>query len=425
MLTNISDFTLSRVESKFDTNKASDGLDFFSLNDIDDFNVMNVFETATNRVRSRVQRTSQINSLHNDRYKVLDMLSLDLISDVTVPTHLDVVSQSEESAFKVDYFPGWEPIITSTGGRIYSARRMTDKQRAMIQKRLENLNKPKTPGLLDRTRSFLFPKNNNKPVKGCVDTTEILRNSSFQIDHFHFSNGSLRINLNNGVNVDIETFLKCYAVNNSEVQELFTWIKNLLFRGIDTDELLYLANQKLFQLKKLYKNVCFDKSAISQSKLLKSKLSECESLVKNYVNKSISHNPAYITSVLKDMIDLTSYTTPQDSKKSQALECVDFFLSTCVQGVLEVKSGFTEKFKSNIFFHGIKALKPKGSMVQEFAYWIKQYAVNPTNRRVVSMFNEYNKQFKKQISLFLSSNKANASSLISSLCTQLINSVKK
>ena len=116
---------------------------------------------------------------------------------------------------------------------------------------------------------------------------------------------------------------------------------------------------------------------------------------------------------------------PEDTKKSQALECVDFFLSTCVEGVLEAKSSLGEKLKSNFFFHSIKALKPKGSMVQEFAYWIKQYAVNPTNRRVASMFNEYNKQFKKQISLFLSSNKANAPSLISSLCTQLVNSVKK
>ena len=76
-------------------------------------------------------------------------------------------------------------------------------------------------------------------------------------------------------------------------------------------------------------------------------------------------------------------------------------------------------------FHGFQALKSKGSIVQDFAYWIKQYALNPTNRRVKAMFNEYYMQFKKQISLFLSSNKSNAPSLISSLCTQLVNSIKK
>ena len=171
MLTNISDFTLSRVESKFDTNKANDGLEFFSPNDIEDFNVMNVFETATNRVRSRVQITSQVNSNHLDRHRVLDMPSLDLISDVSVSNHADLISKSTHTEFKVDYFPGWEPIITPTGGRIYSARKMTEKQRMLNKKRLNNLNRPQTPGFLDRTKSFLFPSNTQHPVKGCVDTT--------------------------------------------------------------------------------------------------------------------------------------------------------------------------------------------------------------------------------------------------------------
>jgi hypothetical protein len=425
MLTNISDFTLSRVKSKFDINKPEDTTETFSSDDFDNFDLLNVFETVSNRVKSRVQQTTQVDSANVYRNKVLDMPSLDLIEEVVVANHVGVISQAKYTEFKANYFPGWEPIITSTGGRIYSARRMTDKQRAMIQKRLENLNKPKTPSFVDRTRSFLFPSNDNIPVKGFVDTTEVLKNSSFQIYSFHFSNGSLRINLNNGICVDLETFLRCYAVNNSDIKELFTLTKNLLFRGIDSDELLSVINPKLLNLKRSYKNICFDKSAISQSKLLKSRVSECQSLVKNYVSKSTSHNPSNITSVVKDIIDLTSCNTVQDKKKSKALECVDFFLSTCVEGVLEAKSGFGEKFKSNFLFHGFQALKSKGSIVQDFAYWIKQYALNPTNRRVKAMFNEYYMQFKKQISLFLSSNKSNAPSLISSLCTQLVNSIKK
>ena len=118
-------------------------------------------------------------------------------------------------------------------------------------------------------------------------------------------------------------------------------------------------------------------------------------------------------------------TGSTNENKNQGLECVDFFISKCVEGILETKSTLKEKLKSNFLFRSFRAFSSSSSMVKEFAYWLQQYALDPTNQRVASMFAQYQTEFKKQVSTLLKSKNGNSSSLISSLCTQLLGNLKK
>jgi len=444
MIANLSDYTLSHVESSINpVQRSSSGSrnqsSYVAQNNLESpssvstfdssaqnyFDLGNVFESATDKVRSQVKRVSKPRTQEGYNYQYLDLPDIDLVNDVSLETFDESTLQPQKTDFRVDYFPGWEPIITPSGGRIYTARKLTNKQRALIQSRLDNLNQPKPPSLLERTKSFFFPKNSKNQVNGRIDTTEVLRNSAFKIDSFQFSHDSLYINFESGASVCIETFLKCYAVNTPELQDLFATAKNLLFRGTNPTDVITILNRNLYALKFAYKNVCFDKSAIAKSKLLQSKVSECNSRVRGFFKQSKGSNPNLVTGLIKEIIDLTTYSTATNQERSQASECVDFFLSKCVEGVLESKSTISEKLKSNILFRGFKVIKPKGSMVQEFAYWLKQYALDPTNERVSSMFHRYYDEFKNQISVFLNSKSSNASSLVSALCSQLISSIKK
>ena len=105
--------------------------------------------------------------------------------------------------------------------------------------------------------------------------------------------------------------------------------------------------------------------------------------------------------------------------KNAYLNIIRDFLQGSIKG-MAVNYKKRSLFGSNFISRGLRAFKGSGSLIKDFSYWMREYALNPTDEGCANMYHFYMQKYMDQVSKIINTSESSPDRVLVACCRQLL-----
>ena len=271
--------------------------------------------------------------------------------------------------------------------------------------------------------AFFFNKTGKPQAPKLSPTISTIASETQEILGFHFLNGLIHVQTSNGSCLPLSTFLNFYSVNSSSTARLIAQAKNLSFQGVAPEKILQTLQMSLKHLRAQEPVLCIDSDTLdkveSQKKAEGAFRSELQTFFRKPSDLSSKIVCEHITSCFQTICPQTVLDT-----KTAYLNIIRDFLQGSIKGIA-VNYKKRSLFGSNFISRGLRAFKGSGSLIKDFSYWMREYALNPTDEGCANMYHFYMQKYMDQVSKIINTSESSPDRVLVACCRQLLGYLKK